>query len=196
MKFDLCLVTISSSSFLLASVCFAATMERMENERSASNTESVPSAESLRPREREHVRPALALAVDVNAADLVDQRIDQLADLVRVGAEDRHLLPVLGRDDVVERRLDVLESASRERSGRTAPRDRASCPPSPGTPPPDRRTCRRTVPPPSFMTRAPCSFGVADALGQIRDFVQLGQRRDADALLPRHADLAAWQAPR
>ena len=37
---------------------------------------------------------------------------------------------------------------------------------------------------------------VADALRQIRDLIQLGQRRDADALLPRHADLEFAQAPR
>ena len=39
---------------------------------------------SLRPGEGEHVGTALALAVDVDPADLVDQRIDQRADLVRV----------------------------------------------------------------------------------------------------------------
>ena len=38
--------------------------------------------------EREHVRAALALAIDVDAADLVHQRIHQGADPVRVGAED------------------------------------------------------------------------------------------------------------
>ena len=38
-----------SSSFSLASVCFVAIMDRIEKERKASVTESVPSAESLRP---------------------------------------------------------------------------------------------------------------------------------------------------
>ena len=38
-----------SSSCSLAAVCLAATIERIENERSASVTDSVPSAESLRP---------------------------------------------------------------------------------------------------------------------------------------------------
>jgi len=49
MNFDLCSTTIASSKFSLASVCFAATIERMENERSASETDNVPSAQSLPP---------------------------------------------------------------------------------------------------------------------------------------------------
>lgn len=49
MNFDLWLRVISSSSFLLGSVCLAAIIERIEKDRSASVTESVPSAESLRP---------------------------------------------------------------------------------------------------------------------------------------------------
>ena len=132
MKFDLCSCTMASSSRLLASVCLAAIIERIENERSASVTDKRAFGRILAAGEREHVRPALALAVDVDAADLIDQRIDQLPDPVRVGAEDRHLLAVLGGDDVFERGLDVARTASRERSGRTAPRGRASCPPVTG----------------------------------------------------------------
>jgi hypothetical protein len=44
MKLDLCLITLSSSSFLLVSVCPAAIIGRMEKERSASNTEKVLAA--------------------------------------------------------------------------------------------------------------------------------------------------------
>src|ERR1700674_703105 len=49
MNFDLCPSTIVSSNALLASVCLVATIERIENARKASVTDSVPSAESLRP---------------------------------------------------------------------------------------------------------------------------------------------------
>ena len=49
MKFDLCSFTMASSSRLLSSVCLAAIIERIENERSASVTDKVPSAESFRP---------------------------------------------------------------------------------------------------------------------------------------------------
>src|SRR3954467_14560079 len=49
MKFDLCSLTMASSSRLLSSVCLAAIIERIENERSASVTDRVPSAESFRP---------------------------------------------------------------------------------------------------------------------------------------------------
>src|SRR5207248_1212452 len=63
----------------------------------------------LASREGEHVGAALALAIDVYPAHLIHQRIDQATDLVRVGAEDAHLLAVLGTDDVLEGRLDVLE---------------------------------------------------------------------------------------
>jgi hypothetical protein len=49
----------------------------MENTRKASDTESVPSAESLRPV-KGNVSTPLALAVDVDPADLVDQRVDQI----------------------------------------------------------------------------------------------------------------------
>ena len=46
MKFERWSRTMSASSRLEFSVCLAATIERIENERSASVTESVPSAES------------------------------------------------------------------------------------------------------------------------------------------------------
>ena len=49
MKFDLCSFTMASSSRLLSSVCLAAIIERIENERSASVTDKVPSAESFLP---------------------------------------------------------------------------------------------------------------------------------------------------
>src|SRR5258706_10569554 len=49
MNFDLCSMTIASSKSSFDDVCFAATIERIENARSASDTDSVPSAESLRP---------------------------------------------------------------------------------------------------------------------------------------------------
>src|SRR4051812_34184385 len=49
MKFDLCSFTMASSSRLLSSVCLAAIIDRIENERSTSVTDSVPSAESFRP---------------------------------------------------------------------------------------------------------------------------------------------------
>src|SRR5918995_6137281 len=48
----------------------------------------------LAPGEGEDVGTALALAVYVHPADLVDQRIDQRAYLVRIGAEDADLLAV------------------------------------------------------------------------------------------------------
>ena len=49
MNFDLYPVTIASNNWVFVSVCFVATMERIENDRNASVTESVPSAESFRP---------------------------------------------------------------------------------------------------------------------------------------------------
>jgi hypothetical protein len=49
MNFDWCSCTMVLSSALFASVCLAATIERIENARNASLTDSVPSAESLRP---------------------------------------------------------------------------------------------------------------------------------------------------
>ena len=73
---------MASSSCLFVSVCFVAIIDRIEKERRASVTDSVPSAESLSPGKRKHVRPTLALTVDVHAADLVDKRIDKAADLV------------------------------------------------------------------------------------------------------------------
>ncbi|MCC2690881.1 MAG: hypothetical protein K0S21_3684, partial [Rhizobiaceae bacterium] len=132
MNFDLCCVTIVSSSCLLWSVCLAAIMERIEKERRASVTDNVPSDHGadregaervghrqralgtvLAPGEGEDVRTALALAVDVHPADLIDQWVDQRPDLVRVGAEDADLLAVLGGDDVFQRRLDILERHDR-----------------------------------------------------------------------------------
>ena len=82
MKLDVCSVTMASSSCLLASVCLVAIMERIEKDRRASVTDNVPSAEVLSPGEGKHVRPALALGIDVHPADLVDERIHQTADLI------------------------------------------------------------------------------------------------------------------
>ena len=71
------------------------TIERIEMERSASVTDWVPSAESLRPVNGNTSGAALASAIDVHPADLVDQGIDQSADPAGIGAEDAHLLAVL-----------------------------------------------------------------------------------------------------
>src|SRR5258708_9430038 len=60
-------------------------------------------------RKGEDIGTALTLAIDVDAADLVDQRIDQPADDFRVLADDRYLLTMFGRDDVVQRGVSVLE---------------------------------------------------------------------------------------
>ena len=46
--------------------------------------------------ERKDVRPALTLAVDVDTANLVDERVDQPADQFGIGAKDADLLTVLG----------------------------------------------------------------------------------------------------
>src|SRR5204863_963046 len=59
--------------------------------------------------EREHIRPALTLAIDVHTAHLIDQRIHQRADLTRVGAEDAYLLAVVRGHHVFEGVLHVYE---------------------------------------------------------------------------------------
>src|SRR5437867_8854112 len=48
-NFDLCWTTMASSRSSPVSVCFTATIDRMEKARNASVTDNVPSAESLRP---------------------------------------------------------------------------------------------------------------------------------------------------
>ena len=51
----------------------------------------------------------LTLAVDIDATHLINQWIDKSAYNVGIFAEYRYLLTVLGSDDVIERRLDVIE---------------------------------------------------------------------------------------
>ena len=62
----------------------------------------------LSPVEGEGVRAPLALAVDVDAAHLVDQGVHQLGKLVRVPAEDARLLAVIGVDHVLDGFADVV----------------------------------------------------------------------------------------
>ena len=59
--------------------------------------------------ERERVGAALAEAVDVHPADLVDQGVDQVRHRVGVLAEDAQLLAVAGLDDVPDGRFQVAE---------------------------------------------------------------------------------------
>ena len=89
--------------------CFAAIIERIENDRSASVIDSVPSAESLRPVKRKDVRSALTLAIDIDTADLIDERVDQGCNRVGVGAEDANLLAVVGADDILQGGFDGVE---------------------------------------------------------------------------------------
>ena len=71
MKLDLCALTISSSSLLELSPCLAAIIERIEKDRRASLTDKCL-RRILPAREGEDIRTALTLAIDVDAADLVD----------------------------------------------------------------------------------------------------------------------------
>ncbi len=63
----------------------------------------------LTPREGKRVRSPLALAVDVDPADLVDQRVDQSCNLVRIAAENADLLAVVGIDHVGDGLVYVVE---------------------------------------------------------------------------------------
>ena len=94
---------------LFKSVCLAATSVRMEKTRKASDTESVPSAESFRPVKGKVSGPALALAVDINPTDLVYQRVYQSSDLVRVASENADLLAVARIDHVLDGLIDLVE---------------------------------------------------------------------------------------
>src|SRR6185312_3093194 len=59
--------------------------------------------------EWEDIGTALALAIDVDPADLIDQGIDEFSDRLRAFAEDRYLLSVLRGDDVFQRLFDGIE---------------------------------------------------------------------------------------
>ena len=63
----------------------------------------------LSSREGKRVRSPLALAVDVDPADLVDQRVDQSRNLVRIAAENADLLAVARIDHVLDGLIDLVE---------------------------------------------------------------------------------------
>ncbi|MCY1397891.1 hypothetical protein D9M71_129110 [compost metagenome] len=61
----------------------------------------------LAPVERVSVGPALALGIDIDAADLVGEGVDQTPYLGRVGAEDTQLLTEVRLQDVIDDRSQV-----------------------------------------------------------------------------------------
>ena len=55
------------------------------------------------------MRPALALTVDVDPADLVDQWVYQSSDLVRVASENADLLAIAGIDHILDEFINLVE---------------------------------------------------------------------------------------
>src|SRR6202047_2338390 len=53
-------------------------------------------------RERQRIRPALALSIQVDPADLVCQGINEFDELVRITAEQADLLAVIGLSYIVQ----------------------------------------------------------------------------------------------
>ena len=64
-------------------------------------------------RERQRIRSALALGIQVDPANLVGQKINELDEFVRIAAEQADLLAVIGLSDVVLEFLLVLVDTNR-----------------------------------------------------------------------------------
>ena len=82
MKLDLCSVTMASSSLLVG-----LGLLRGDHGADGERAQSVGDRQGafgrvLSPGEGKHVRPALALGIDVHPADLVDERINKAANLI------------------------------------------------------------------------------------------------------------------
>ncbi len=97
---------------LFESVSLAATSVRMENPQSIGYGKGSFSG-ILSTGKGKRVRPALALAVDVDSADLIDQRIYQSCNLVRITSENTDLLTVAGIDHVLNGLTDFYQRAAR-----------------------------------------------------------------------------------
>ncbi len=111
-KFDLRPRTIPLIRRLLTSLALAATSVRMEKTRSASETDSVPSAESLRPVNGKVSGPRWHWLLRLTRQTWLTSGSISRAIAAGVAAEEAHLLAVVRVDDVAHRLLDVVGTAA------------------------------------------------------------------------------------
>ena len=186
-KLDARLRRISVSNRLLRSFAFAATRVRMEKTRSASETESVPSAESLRPVNGNVSGPRWHWLLRLTRHTWFTSGSTSRAIVPGSLPKMRHLLPVGRFDDVADRLGDVVERLHRDDRAellllkhphlRRQRRDHGG---------------REQGPVRGAAAGVDDARAAGDRVGhhraQVVHLAGFRQRRDRHALVPRHAD--------
>ncbi len=189
-KRELRSVTIVRMIALLASVSLAATRVRMVKTLRASETESVPSAESFRPVNGNVSGPRWHWLLRLTRQTWLTSGSIRSAEHVRVAAEEADLLAVVRLRHVVHRLGNRRRNGA---TGTTGPNCSSVYSLMPGPTGIDHgrvsRACWLIVPPPRLTTRAPRPQHSSTSSDRYVGLVGFRQRRDLHAVVPGHAGL-------